>query len=83
MALNRIHIILLSILNKSQAVSSATAITTEEIENFCSLGKSYATLHRTITALYKNGYINKGLKAGKFQTHYITNKGLELLEEVK
>lgn len=81
--LNRTHVILLSILYKSQALSSATAITTEEMENFCQLGKSYTTLHRAIRALDKNGYITQGIKDGKFQTHYITKLGLELLEEIK
>lgn len=83
MALNRTHLIILSILNKSNAVSSATAITTEEIEQFCPLGKSYTTLHRAVRLLNKNGYITQGIKDGKFQTHYITKLGLNLLEEVK
>ena len=83
MTLNRTHIILLSILGKMQATSAATAITTDEIEKFCPLGKSYTTLHRAIRSLYLNGYIAQGIKDGKFQTHYITKDGLELLEEVR
>lgn len=83
MILNRTHIILLSILSKSEASSSATAITTEEIINICPIGKSYTTLHRAISFLNKNGYISQGIKDGKFYTHYITNKGLELLREVQ
>ena len=83
MALNRTHIILLSILTKAQATSVATAITTEEITNFCPIGKSYTTLHRAVNFLYKNGYIAQGVKDSKFNTHYSTQHGLELLKEVQ
>ena len=82
-ALNRTHLIILSILAKSQATSSATAITTEEMEQFCPIGKSYTTLHRAVRLLSKHEYITQGIKDGKFQTHYITKLGLDLLEEVK
>ena len=85
MTLNRTHIILLSILGKMQATSAATAITTDEIEKFCPLGKSYTTLHRAIRSLYLNGYIAQGInteverravreaamKAGARQVHII------------
>lgn len=83
MILNRTHLILLSILSKAQAISSATAITTEEITNYCPIGKSYTTLHRAVNFLYKNDYISQGIKDGKFNTHYITQLGIELLEEVQ
>lgn len=83
MVFNRTHLILLSILGKSQATSVATAITNEEIERFCPLGKSYATLHRAISFLSHSGYISQGIKDGKFNTHYITQLGIELLKEVQ
>jgi hypothetical protein len=83
MELNRTHLILLSILGKSQATSVATAITNKEIERFCPLGKSYATLHRAISFLNHGGYIAQGIKDGKFNTHYITQLGIELLKEVQ
>ena len=82
MALNRTHLILLSILSRKEAVSSARAITTEDINNFCPIGKSYTTLHRAIHFLYNNNYISLGVKDGKFNTYYINQNGIEKLKEM-
>lgn len=82
MVFNRTHLILLSILSKAGAVSAARAITTEDIEKFCSIGKSYTTLHRAIHFLCKGNYISIGVKDGKFNTYYINSTGVEKLKEM-
>ena len=68
MGINRTHLILITILSKYKATSAGTAITTEEIKNYCAIGKSDTTLHRAFRFLTSNGYIAQGVKDGKFFT---------------
>lgn len=82
MGINRTHLILMTILSKCKAVSAGTAITTEEIKNYCAIGKSDTTLHRAFHFLKYEGYIAQGVKDGKFFTYYVTNNGLNLLKEM-
>jgi len=82
MAINRTHLILMTILSKHNATSAGTAISTEEIKQFCAIGKSNTTLHRAFCFLRSNNYIEQGVKDGKFFTYYITNQGIQLLKEM-
>ena len=82
MGINRTHLILMTILSKKNAMSAGTAISTEEIRQYCAIGKSSTTLHRAFFFLRSEGYIRQGVKDGKFFTYYITNKGIEKLKEM-
>ena len=82
MTINRTHLILITILYKNKATSAGTAITTEEMKNYCNIGKSDSTFNRAFRFLQNNNYINKGVKDGKFSTYYITENGIKLLTEV-
>ena len=82
MAINRTHLILITILSKYKATSAGTAITTEEIKSYCTIGKSDTTLHRAFRFLQSEGYIAQGVKDGKFFTYYVTEYGLNLLKEM-
>ena len=82
MSINRTHLILITILSKYKATSAGTAITTEEIKNYCAIGKSDTTLHRAFRFLKSEGYIAQGVKDGKFFTYYATENGLNLLKEM-
>ena len=82
MRINRTHLILMTILSKSNATSAATAMSTGEMKNYCQTGKSDTTLNRSFRFLYENGYIEYGVKDGKFYTYYITQKGIEKLKEM-
>ena len=82
MNVNRTHLILMTILYKNNAMSAGTAITTEEMKIYCNIGKSDSTFNRAFRFLQNEGYINKGVKDGKFSTYYITENGTKLLMEV-
>lgn len=82
MTINRTHLILITILYKNKATSAGTAITTEEMKNYCNIGKSDSTFNRAFRFLQNHDYINKGVKDGKFSTYYITENGIKLLTEV-
>lgn len=82
MIINRTHLILMTILYKNKATSAGTAITTEEMKNYCNIGKSDSTFNRAFRFLQNEKYINKGVKDGKFSTYYITESGIKLLMEV-
>ena len=82
MTINRTHLILITILYKNKAISAGTAITTEEMKTYCNIGKSDSTFNRAFRFLQNEGYINKGVKDGKFSTYYITENGTKLLTEV-
>lgn len=82
MAINRTHLILITILSKYNATSAGTAITTEEIKKYCAIGKSNTTLHRAFHFLKSEGYIAQGVKDGKFFTYYVTEDGVNLLKEM-
>ena len=82
MNVNRTHLILITILYKNKATSAGTAMTTEEIKTYCGIGKSDSTFNRAFRFLQSEGYINKGVKDGKFSTYYITESGTNLLTEV-
>lgn len=82
MTFSRIHLILLSILSKLEATSAGKAVTMQYLNNYCPIGKSYATLLRAIQFLHKNGFIEQGVKDGQFNTYYITTIGIEKIKEV-
>ena len=82
MNVNRTHLILITILYKNKAISAGTAISVEEIKVYCNIGKSDSTFNRAFRFLQNEGYINKGVKDGKFSTYYITENGTKLLTEV-
>lgn len=72
----------MTILYKNKATSAGTAITTEEMKNFCNIGKSNSTFNRAFRFLQNEEYISKGVKDGKFSTYYITANGTKKLLEV-
>ena len=82
MNVNRTHLILITILYKNKATSAGTAISVEEMKAYCNIGKSDSTFNRAFRFLQNEGYINKGVKDGKFSTYYITENGTKLLTEV-
>ena len=51
MGINRTHLILITILSKNKAISAGTAISTEEIKNYCAIGNSDTTLNRAFRFL--------------------------------
>ena len=83
MDMNRLNLLILGALKAYNAVSVASAVTLYEIKNFIHLPLSAATINRAAAFLLSYGYICKGVKDSKAYTYYITESGLQLLEEVK
>ena len=82
MTMNRIQLIILSILSKVEAKNPATSVSINYIIKFVQLGKSYSTMYREINSLLCNNYISQGVKDGKFNTYYINQNGIEKLKEM-
>lgn len=82
MKLNRIQLIMLSILSKVEAKSPATSVSIDDIMKSVSLGKSYSTIYREINSLHCQNYISNGVKDGKFNTYYINQNGIDKLKEM-
>ena len=80
--MNRIQLIILSILSKVEAKNPASSVSIAYIMKFVQLGKSYSTIYREINLLCNNNYICVGVKDGKFNTYYITLSGIEKLKEM-
>ena len=79
---SRTHLILLSILSKLEATSAGRAITMQDLNTYCPIGKSYTTLLRAIQFLQQNGFIEQGVKDGQFNTYFINQLGIEKLKEL-
>ncbi len=82
MAFSRTHLILLSVLSKLEANSAGKAVTMQYINDYCPIGKSYTTQLRAIQFLYKNSFIEQGVKDGQFNTYYINQNGIKKLKEM-
>lgn len=82
MKINRIQLIMLSILSKTEAKNPASSVSIDYIMKFVQLGKSYSTIYREINSLHYNNYISQGVKDGKFNTYYINKNGIEKLKEM-
>ena len=82
MEVNRIQLIILSIMQKMNATNQVTSISIANIQESIQAIKSYSTLYRCMNLLYESGWINYGVKDGKFKTYYITQKGINKLKEM-
>ena len=82
MKMNRIQLIMLSILLKVEAKNPAASVSIDYIMKSVPLGKSYSTIYREINLLCYNNYIAVGVKDGKFNTYYINQNGIEKLKEM-
>ena len=82
MTMNRIQLIMLSVLSKVEAKNPATSISIDYIIKSVPLNKSYSTIYREINSLCQSNYVSQGVKDGKFNTYYINQNGIEKLKEM-
>ena len=82
MQVNRVQLIILSVLSKVEAKNPATSVSIDYIMKFVQFGKSYSTIYREINLLCRNNYISVGVKDGKFNTYYINHNGIEKIKEM-
>ena len=82
MEVNRVQLIILSIMKKMNATNQISSISIANIQESIQSIKSYSTLYRCINLLCDSGFTNYGVKDGKFNTYYITQNGIKKLEEM-
>ena len=82
MKMNRIQLIMLSVLSKVEAKNPATSVSIDYIMKYVQLEKSYSTIYREINLLCYNNYISQGVQDGKFNTYYVNKNGVEKLKEM-
>lgn len=80
--MNRLHLIVLLSLQKTNAVSIPSAVTLYEIKNYCQINQSVTTLYRVMKYLCDMQYVDKGLKTINSHTFYINQNGIEKLKEM-
>ena len=77
--MDKLDYAILNVLQEQQANTRLRAITLNEIVEEISINEK--TLARRINNIVLLGNISKGFKAGKAFTYYITQEGINLLEE--
>ena len=84
MEIDRLHLLVLSILEDSSALTPGTGMTLREIAaevNQCGDHKySQMTINRKVWFLRDHGYIASKMKTNKADMYYLTAKGKEMKE---
>ena len=81
--MNRLEMMILAILRKNSALSPLTAVSMYELKDYATLHYSHSTIYRTLQSLHEEGFIGSGLKDSKANTFYITERGLQIIKEMK
>lgn len=71
----------LTLLQKENLKTSILSIDREEIKNRLGEKVSKDKIQRSITYLINEGFICEGIKNGRVKKYYISDKGLDFLEE--
>lgn len=79
--LNRLEFLITFSLQKCGAINPVKAVTLKELQGYCPIRQSYSTFYRAVKFLYVNNYVILGLKDGKNDTYYLSEKGLDLVKE--
>lgn len=79
--LSRLEFLIALSLQKCGAVSPIKAVTLSELQGYCPTKQSYSTFYRAIKFLHNNNYVIQGLKDGKNDTYYLSQKGIGLIKE--
>lgn len=80
--MNRLHLIILLSLQRTNATSIPAAITLVEIKEYCKITQSITTLSRAMKYLCEMQYVNQGLKTINSHTFYLTPIGKQIINEV-
>ena len=80
--MNRLGLLILATLQKSDATNTISAMSVYEIKYYAKLSQSITTMHRTMNYLLNQGYVTNGVKDSKSSTFYISEKGKTYLKEM-
>ena len=81
--LNQLGILILSVLAREKVNCNASAMTSYEITDEMQHIYRADSIYRNMVKLKKLEYVKEGYKDGKANTYYITQKGLEALEDAR
>ncbi|WFR55383.1 hypothetical protein QA584_17430 [Anaerocolumna sp. AGMB13025] len=81
--MNRIQLLILSILESNKALSRYNGMTVNEIITLEEFGYKGNTYYKYLKEFENKGYVSPGVKEGNAMTFYITPQGLEALKEEK
>ena len=81
--MNRLSFIILSILYQVGDSSSVTAMTLKEIVESEDYGYKPNTVSKKLKEFELSEYVSKGLKDGRADTFFITEKGCLLLDSIR
>lgn len=79
--MNMLKVNILSVLEGKKASVPIRSLTVVEVATESQNKPN--TIHKNIIELLNDGYVGKGYKNGRALTYYITEKGIELLNEMK
>ncbi|MEY8518601.1 hypothetical protein AALC25_17220 [Lachnospiraceae bacterium 29-84] len=79
--MDRSGFILLSVLEKSRALSRLSSMTVKEIAREEDFGIGENTIYKKLKGFELSGHISRGMKESRADTYYITEKGCKCLEE--
>lgn len=80
--MNRLDVLILSILSRNEAFDKASAMTIKEIMDTEDFGYKENTIFKKLSSFEVLEYVALGYKEGRAKTFYITDKGRELLKGV-
>ena len=79
--MNRVQLLILSILHSSGAVSKNTAMTVSEVIATEQFDYQENTFYKYLRKFTIDGLVSSGIKEGRALTFYITPEGIKRLEE--
>jgi hypothetical protein len=68
-------------MQSKKATDKIHALTVAEVSGFERMSKPN-TIHKKIKEMETQGYVGDGVKSGRANTYYITDKGLGIIKEV-
>ena len=78
---NRLQLLILSILESKEAFGKHSGMTVNEIITVEDIGYKGNTFYKYLRDFKEKGYVNVGVKEGNAMTFFITPEGLDTLKE--
>ena len=79
--MDRAGFILLSVLEKSGALSRLSSMTLREITQEEEFGIGENAIYKKLKAFEQSGHVRRGMKEGRADTFFVTEEGRSWLEE--
>lgn len=80
--MNRLGFLILSVLQKNDAIDKVSAMTAKEVMDVEDFGYKGNTVFKKLTEFEAIGYVSAGYKEGRSKTFFITSSGMEILKNL-